>query len=315
MDIRNVCLVGGSGFVGRSVADQVAATGANVRVITRSRPRAMDLAVLPTVEIVVADVHDTAALARAFEGMDAVVNLVGILHETRRQTFQGCHVELPAKVVEACHSAGVQHLVHVSALGASATGPSEYQRSKAEGEARIRATAGVLPFTIFRPSVVFGERDRFLNLFATLARLFPVIALGGASARFQPIWVEDVARCVSGALGEPRHFGQTYELGGPDVRTLEELVRFVCATLGKRRMVVALPHALATMQALVLEILPGKLLTRDNLRSMSVDNVCTAPFPAAFGFKPAALEAIVPEYLADDRTRARYSRYRSYAGR
>jgi NADH dehydrogenase len=146
-------------------------------------------------------------------------------------------------------------------------------------------------------------------------RLFPVIALGGASARFQPIWVEDVARCVTGALGEPRHFGQTYELGGPEVRTLEELVRFVCATLGKRRIVVALPQALAMIQAMALEILPGKLLTRDNLRSMSVDNVCSGPFPAEFGFKPAALEAIVPEYLADDRSRARYSRYRYYAGR
>lgn len=315
MEIRNVCLVGGSGFVGRSVADQLAATGANVRVITRSRPRAMDLAVLPTVEIVVADAHDSPALARAFEGMDAVVNLVGILHETRRQTFQGCHVELPAKVVEACHSAGVMHLVHMSSLGASATGPSEYQRSKAEGEARIKASAGVLPVTILRPSVIFGEKDGFLNLFATLVRLFPVIPLGSAGARFQPIWVEDVARCVTAALGEPRHFGQAYELGGPDVRTLEELVRFVCATLGKRRLVVPLPQPLAAMQALVLEFLPGKLLTRDNLRSMSVDNVCAGPFPAAFGFEPAALEAIVPEYLADDRSRARYSRYRYYAGR
>jgi uncharacterized protein YbjT (DUF2867 family) len=315
MDIRNVCLVGGSGFVGRSVADHLAANDIGIRVITRSRPRAMDLAVLPTAEIVVADVHDTAALARAFEGMDAVVNLVGILHETRRETFQACHVELPARIVEACHSAGVQQLVHMSSLGASASGPSAYQRSKAEGEARIKATAGVLPFTILRPSVIFGERDRFLNLFATFLRVLPVFPLAGAHARFQPIWVEDVARCVAGVLGEAQHFGQTHELGGPDVRTLEELVRFVATTLGVRRAIVPLPHALGWLQAVTLEFFPGKPMTRDNLRSMSVDNVCAGPFPAMFGFKPAALDAIVPGYLAGDRARARYSRYRYRAGR
>ncbi len=315
MEIASACIVGGSGFVGSAVADHLCARGLRVRVLTRSRPRAMRLAVLPTVEIMVCNPHEPAELARAFDGMDAVVNLVGILHEGGPRTFRANHVELPRTVAQACTRAGVQQLLHMSALGADAAGPSAYQRSKGEGEAAVRAAAGTIPLTIFRPSVIFGEGDNFLNLFATLVRLFPVIPLAAAGARFQPIWVEDVARCFAESVGNPLAFGAVYELGGPKVYTLEELVRFVAATLGRKRAIVRLPAPLGTLQAFVLEHLPGALMTRDNLRSMSVDNVCAGPFPAAFGFKPAALEAIVPEYLAGSVARSRYSRYRHYAGR
>ena len=315
MQIASACIVGGSGFVGSAVADHLCARGLRVRVLTRSRPRAMRLAVLPTVEIMVCNPHEPAELARAFDGMDAVVNLVGILHEGGPRTFRANHVELPRTVAQACTRAGVQQLLHMSALGADAAGPSAYQRSKGEGEAAVRATAGTIPLTIFRPSVIFGEGDNFLNLFATLVRLFPVIPLAAAGARFQPIWVEDVARCFAESVGNPLAFGAVYELGGPKVYTLEELVRFVAATLGRKRAIVRLPAPLGTLQAFVLEHLPGALMTRDNLRSMSVDSVCAGPFPAAFGFKPAALEAIVPEYLAGSVARSRYSRYRHYAGR
>ena len=315
MDISNVCIVGGSGFVGRALAEQLAPRGVGVRIVTRNRPRAMALSVLPTAEIVVADPHDTAALARAFENMDAVVNLVGILHEGGRQTFQSCHVEMPAKVVEACHSAGVQHLLHMSALGASEKAPSEYLRSKAAGENAVRGAAGILPFTIFRPSLIFGEGGGFLERFATFARLFPLIPLPAANARVQPIWVEDVARCMVGALGDARHFGRAYELCGPKPYTLAELQRFIARTLGRKPAIVALPGGIATLQALVLEHLPGKLLTRDNLRSLEVDGTCSQPFPAIFGFKPSPLEVVVPEYLVGSSARARYARYRQGAGR
>jgi uncharacterized protein YbjT (DUF2867 family) len=315
MDISSVCIVGGSGFVGRAVADHLSGEGVRVRIITRSRPRAMPLAVLPTLELVVADPHDTHALARAFEGMDAVVNLVGILHEGGGQTFQACHVELPRKVVEACHSAGVRQLAHMSSLGASETGPSRYQRSKGAGEAEVRRAAGPLPVTILRPSVIFGEGDRFLNTFARLTRLFPVIPLAGAGARFQPIWVEDVARCFAHVLGNSRAFGQAYEIGGPKQYTLEELVRYVARLGGRDPAILRLAGAAAMLQAFVLEHLPGPMMTRDNLRSMSVDNVCSQPFPAIFGFEPAPLEVIAPVYLAGGGARARYPQYRHTAGR
>jgi NADH dehydrogenase len=240
---------------------------------------------------------------------------VGILHPRRGQDFASVHAELPRKIAHACHAAGVLHLLHMSALGAAENGPSEYLRSKARGEAALRREAGILPYTIFRPSVIFGEGDRFLNLFARLARLFPLLPLARATARFQPIWVEDVARCFVAALGDLRTFGQAYELCGPKAYTLAELVRFASEVSGHRRRILPLPDALGRLQAAVFERLPGKLMTRDNLRSMSVNNVCSAPFPAIFGFEPATLEAVAPQYLAGSTSRDRYNQYRHSAGR
>ncbi|HEX4779293.1 MAG TPA: complex I NDUFA9 subunit family protein [Usitatibacter sp.] len=315
MDIESVCIIGGTGFVGRSVADHIAARGMRVRVVTRSAPRARGLLVLPTLEVMVASPHDEKDLERAFDGMDAVVNLAGILHESGRATFEAVHAELPRKIVKACRAAGVLQLLHMSALGASADGPSKYQRSKAAGEQAVRAALDMAAFTIFRPSVIFGEHDRFLNLFASLVRVFPVVPLAGAKTRFQPVWVEDVARAFAGSLGNPAVAGRTYALCGPRAYTLEELVRFVATTVGRRPGIVALPPALATLQAMVFEHLPGKLVTRDNLASMKVDNVCADPWPAELGFKPSSLEAVAAEYLADAAMRGRYQRFRHFAGR
>jgi NADH dehydrogenase len=315
MDINRICIFGGTGFVGRAIVDQAYARGLQVRVVTAYPPKAMPIAVVPTVELFVGDVFDDRTLERACEDVDAVINLVGILHPSRGKGFEAVHVELPRRIAAACHAAGVQQLLHMSALGADASGPSEYQRSKGRGEAALRQAAGILPWTIFRPSVIFGEGDRFLNLFATLARAFPVIPLAGAQARFQPIWVEDVARCFVQSLGDTRVFGQAFNLCGPRAYSLEELVSFVASTLGLRRRIWPLPPGLARLQAFTLEHLPGKLMTRDNLASMSVDNTCADAFPAIFGFEPAPLEAVAPLYLAGASTRSRYQRYRHAAGR
>jgi uncharacterized protein YbjT (DUF2867 family) len=315
MDIDSLCLIGGTGFVGRSIAEHASSQGLRVRVVTRSAPRARALLVLPTVETMVADPHDERSLGRCLENMDAVVNLAGILHEGAGATFESVHVELPRKIAHACRAAGVRRFLHMSALAASTDAPSAYLRSKARGEKAAREGAAELSLTIFRPSVIFGEHDRFLNLFATLVRIFPVLPLGGARARFQPVWVEDVARCFVAALADPRTSGETYELGGPRVCTLEEMVRFVAAAVGRTPRIVALPDALAVLQAFVLEHLPGALITRDNLRSMSVDNVCAGPFPEVFGFQPSSLESAASAYLADPGSRARYQRFRNYAGR
>jgi NADH dehydrogenase len=315
MDISRICIFGGTGYVGRVVVAQAYARGMRVRVLTRYLGNATPIAVIPTAEIVVGDVYDDATLESACMDMDAVVNLVGILHPSRGRGFDDVHAALPARIARACHRAGVQHILHMSALGADEKGPSEYQRSKARGEAALRQEAGILPWTVFRPSVIFGEGDRFLNMFAKLVRAFPVIPLASAQSRFQPIWVEDVARCFVRALGDTRTFGQTYSLCGPKAYTLEELVRFVAKTIGQERRIVPLSPALARLQAFMLEHAPGKLMTRDNLRSMSVDNVCEAPFPAIFGFEPSPLEAVAPLYLAGQSTRERYNRFRHAAGR
>jgi NADH dehydrogenase len=276
--------------------------------------RARHLTVLPTLEVMVADVNDEAGLARSLEGMDAAINLVGILVPRGRATFRSSHVDLPRRIGALSMKAGVQRILHMSALGASTTGPSEYQRSKGEGEEAVKTGPSEIAWTIFRPSVIFGEHDGFLNMFASLARISPFIPLACAQSRFQPIWVEDVARCFVEALRDSRTFRQAYDLCGPRVYTLEQLVRFAAATSGHPRRILRLPNSASQLQAFAFEHLPGKILTRDNLRSMTVDNVCHGPFPAVFGFAPSAMEAVVPEYLAGH-LRARYDQFRHNAGR
>ena len=312
---RNVVILGGTGFVGRSLARRLCAEGRHVRILTRDRLNAQALKVLPTVEIVVANPQDDTALAHAFEGMDVVVNLVAILHQGRRASFQAVNVDLPRKVAGACRASGVPRLLHMSALGASESAPSEYLRSRGRGEATVREACGATALTIFRPSVIFGADDRFVNLFATLARVFPVIPLAGAQARFQPVWVEDVARAMAASIDEPRTFGQTYELGGPQTWTLAEILAFVIGLSGRSRLIVGLPDWAARLQARVFEWLPGPIMTRDNLLSMSVDNVCAGPFPEVFGFRPASMQSIVPDYLAAGGRQSRFGDFRHRAGR
>jgi len=315
MDIQTVCIIGGAGFVGRSIADQACAAGHRVRVVTRSRPRARELTVLPTLEVVVADVNGDAGLERALDGMDAVINLSGVLYPRRGSSFQQVHAELPRRIAYAAMKAGVRRMLHMSSLGAGGNAPSEYLRSKGDGEVAVRSGPSEVERTVFRPSVIFGEHDDFLNMFATMARISPVVPLARAQTRFQPIWVEDVARCFVTSLEDPRTFGQAYDLCGPRVYTLEGLMRFVIDTLGIKRKIAALPDSIAQVQAFTLEHLPGRLMTRDNLRSMTVDSVCSGPFPSVFGFTPSAMEAVVPQYLGQQSGRSRYDQYRHNAGR
>jgi uncharacterized protein YbjT (DUF2867 family) len=306
---ENILVVGGSGFVGRHLVAALAARGAKVTVPTRRRDRAKHLILLPTVDVVEADVRDQKALKRLAEGRDAVINLAGILHGPG---FMATHVELAQGVVNACHSAGVKRLLHMSALGADPNGPSDYMRSKGLGEQVVLA-ADDLEVSVFRPSVIFGPEDRFLNLFARLAQFFPVLALGSPEARFQPVYVGDVVRAFVAALDDRDAAGKRYELCGPREYTLRQLVEFVCAVTGRRRLIVGLPDGLSYLQAWFFELLPVKLLTRDNYHSMQVPNVCDAPFP--FGIHPVALEAAAPSWLAPAGPRERYPRLRWKAKR
>jgi len=303
--MKNVVVLGGSGFVGRYVVNELTAQEEPVIVPTRWREGAKHLIVLPTVDVVEADVHDPAALVALCADAWAVINLVGILHGD----FQRVHVELARKLISACQTAGVKRLLHLSALNASKEGPSRYLRSKGEAEEMVAASG--LNWTIFRPSVIFGREDRFLNLFAQLQSIFPVMLLGCADARFQPVFVEDVARAVAHSLRDETTFGQRYQLCGPKVYRLRELVQYAGEVTGRRRPIAPLPHVLAELQAAVLEHLPGRLMTRDNIASMQVDNVCDCPFPAAFGGRPVPLETIVPTYLGPAASRDRYAEYRT----
>ena len=310
---RSILVVGGSGYVGRCVVTRLVADGWRVVVPTRRRDNARDLFLLPTVDVVEADVNQAAELARLAQGATAVINLVGILNETGGQTFARAHVELPKRVIAACASAGVRRLVHMSALNADPAGPSRYLRSKGEAEAAV--TASGLDWTIVQPSVIFGRGDAFLNLFAKVLRIAPVMALARADARFQPVFVGDVAECIVRALSLTATIGRKYPLCGPKVYTLGELVRYVGEVTDARRPIIPLGRKLGALQAFALELLPGALMSRDNLASMERDSVCGCDFPQVFGFQPQTLETVAPTYLGPDATRSHYDEYRLRGGR
>ena len=306
---QRIVVAGGSGFVGSHVVAKLSAAGHDVIVLTRRRERARRLLLLPTVRVVEADPYDPVALGRWMHEATAAINLVGLLHQRGHTTFERVHVEFPRTFTAACRAAGVARIVHMSAVGASADASSAYLRSKAAGEAAV-AESG-LAWTIFRPSVVFGRGDSFLTLFAKLALVFPVIPLACAHARFQPVFVGDVAACFTQAVVDDQTIGKRYALCGPKVYTLEELVRYVADTSGHPRSILPLGPGLANLQARVMEWLPGPLLTRDNLASMQQDSVCEGPFPAEFGIMPAPLEAIAPEYLAPFALHSRFDPFRA----
>ena len=318
-----VLVLGGTGFVGTALCERLQRAGVRVTVPTRRRRAAQHLLPMPGVLPVEADVHEAAALARLLPGHDAVVNLVAILHGSEA-AFKRVHVALPRALAVACAQTGVRRLVHVSALGASAQGPSRYQRSKARGEAVLweAAHAGQIDLTVLRPSVIFGAGDRFLNLFARLQRLLPVMALAGAEARLQPVWVGDVAQAILRCLQDDATIGQTYELAGPGVWTLRQLVqaagRWSGVRGGRGRPVIGLPPALGRLQAAALELLPGPpLMSRDNLDSLRVDNVASGALPGlqALGVQPAPLPPIAMRYLGEASEQALLDGYRRTAGR
>ena len=315
MTIKRICMLGGTGFVGRHITRQLVERGCDVRLLTRDRERAKHLLVLPSAEVIAANVHDPAALERQFAGMDAVINLVGILHESRKNSFDNAHVQLTQKVLDACRAVGVKRVLHMSALKAGPDAPSAYLRSKAEAEKRVLAfrQANYGETTIFRPSVIFGHGDSFINLFAKLIRTLPVVVLACPNARFQPIHVEDVARAFVDSLDQARTFGQAYDLCGPRIYTLREIIKLIAALLGKRRLIIGLGDRLSYLQAWLMEWLPVKLMTRDNYYSMQVDSICDCEFP--FDFQPSTLESVVPDYLAGASPRGKYALFRHRAGR
>lgn len=300
MTPRRIVLTGGRGFVGSTVAHRLAAAGHDLVIPSRSPHNAGPLGALPNVAVVAADIHDDAELDRLFADADAVINFVGVLHSKSGDPwgpdFNRAHVTLPRRIVAACQRQNVARLLHISALGAGSDAPSQYQRSKAAGENEIRAAGDSPAWTMLRPSVIFGPGDSFLNLFDTLTRYFPVLPLAGAHARFQPVYVEDVAEVMVRCLDTPATAGQIFELGGPRQYTLKELVETVCRLTGRKRLVVPLPESLGMAQAALLECLPQPPMSRDNLRSMRVDNI-THGAPLPFGLEPHALEDIAPGYL------------------
>lgn len=320
MHIQTIGIFGGTGFVGSFLANELVERGYSLKLFTRSRERARELWPLPNTRVVEFNIYDENAVAGHLAGCDAVINLAGILNEKgdNGAGFRRVHTELTRLIIKACGEANVKRYLHMSALNADPFGPSYYLRTKGEGEnAAMAAHDDGLPSTVFRPSVIFGPRDDFFNRFATLLKLSPfVFPLACASARFQPVYVGDVAEAFIRCLTDRATFGQRYDLGGPEEKTLLEIVRYVAKLTHTRRLIIPLGSALSKLQANVLEYVPGKPFSRDNLRSTTEDSVCRGDNGlVTLGIEPTSIGEIVPTYLGGRYERMRYYNLRTAARR
>jgi uncharacterized protein YbjT (DUF2867 family) len=298
---RRVTVLGASGFLGRYIVRHLAEEGAVIAAVSRHASDAGFLKPMGDVGQITpidADIQDDQALEAVVAGAEIVVNAVGILFERGRQSFEALHARLPVRIAAAAQKAGAKQILHVSAIGADAQAPSSYGRSKAAGEAELRAA---FPSAIvLRPSLVFGPEDEFFNRFAALARLSPVLPLvGGGTTRFQPVFVADVAAAAVAALASPDAQGGIYQLGGPRIYTFRELMELMLREIGRRRLLVSVPYGLAAFEAWFLEFMPKPLLTRDQLRMLRRDTVVSPGSSGlgALGIEPTALELVLPTYL------------------
>ena len=296
----SICLLGGTGFVGRHLAARLALQDVNVKILTRSPARHRELLVLPNVSLAVVNIHDPEILKREFAGCDAVINLVGILNERghRGKGFDQVHLELVRKILGACASAGVPRLLHMSALNAAEDAPSYYLRSKGRAAALVLEAEDPPHATVFEPSVIFGAGDSFINRFAALLTKVPgIFPLACPRARFAPVYVGDVVEAFVRSLNLRASFGQRYSLCGPKIYTLRELVRYTARVMGLHRVIIGLPRPLSWLQAAIMEWLPGKPFSLDNYRSLKLDSVCKQNGFGALGIEPISLEAVAPGSL------------------
>lgn len=314
----SVCILGGTGFLGTRLAARLLKDNHRVTVLSRDRELHKHLLVLPGLVLENCDVYDEAQLSERLRGKDVVVNLIGILNERwfGGAGFRRAHTELTRTLLLAARSANVGRLLQVSALGAAVDAPSHYLRSKGEAEKSIRELGGTLDWTIFQPSVMFGPGDTFLNRFARLLGSAPgVLPLARPNARFQPVFVDDVVDAMLRSLRGGTSSRQTYQLGGPQIYTLREVVRLVAKVTGQRCWILGLPNGLGLLQAVVCDFVPGRPFSTDNYRSLKIDSVCTEDGFARLKLQPHSMAASARQYVGALEDNARLSIDRAATGR
>jgi uncharacterized protein YbjT (DUF2867 family) len=318
MRLLSLCILGGTGFLGTRLVARLIKDGHQVTVLSRDREQHKHLLVLPGLTLDNCDVYEEAQLSERFRGKDVVINLVGILNERGfgGGGFRRAHTELARCVLQAARSAGVARLLQMSALKASIDAPSYYLRTKGEAEQLIREQSATLDWTIFQPSVMFGPGDSFLNRFAGLLASIPLVfPLAKPNARFQPVFVDDVIDAMLRCLHGGSSSRQTYELGGPTVYTLREIVGLVAAITGQHRWIIGLPDFAAWLQAQLMNFVPGRPFSSDNYRSLKVDSVCTEDGFAKLKLKPHSMVASARQFLGALEDNKRLSHDRAAAGR
>lgn len=317
MKIENICILGGTGFVGHHLARSLSKLGCQLRVLTRYPHRHRDL-VSREIAVCAVDLEDEAQLRTQFTGMDAVIYLPGLHNESGNDGsgFRHVHVELPRKVVEICQAVGVPRLLHMSALRAGdPNAQSYYLRTKGAGEDAVHSTAGrSLAVTSFRPSVIFGPGDNFLQYFAGLLRIAPVFPLPCSDSQLSPVYVGDVVQAFIQSLADPNSFGQRYDLCGPRVYTLRAIVEYLAQILEVKRIIIPLQPKHAQLQAKIMEKIPGKPFSMDNYLSLQIASICPEGHTLPFGIIPTPLEEIVPYYIGNRSQRRHYMNFRVQAG-
>lgn len=309
---QKICLIGGSGFVGTELASQLINKRHSVRVLSRDLRKMKSLRVVPSIDVVQIDPYDVSSLAAAIDGQDVVVNLVGILNTSigKGGSFEEAHVNLASNILDACQSSGVKRLIQISSLKADAeSGPSEYLRSK--GRAVDLLQQSDLDLTVFCPSVIFGNGDGLFTRFANLLQAMPFMPLACPDARFAPVYVGDVATRVVHAIEDPETIGQSYNLCGPDIMSLREIVEYTAEALDIHRPIFGLPDTVARAQAFVMELIPGKPFSRDNYQSLQVDSICES----GESTMPTSVKKIVPTYIGKMNRQSRLQHYREKARR
>jgi uncharacterized protein YbjT (DUF2867 family) len=317
MKLLSVGILGGSGFLGTRLVARLIRDGHRVTVLSRDRERHKHLLVLPGLTLENCDVYDAAQLSERLRGKDVVINLVGILNERGfgGGGFRRAHTELTRVILQAARSAGVPRLLQVSALKAAVDAPSYYLQSKGAAERLIRDSVN-LDWAIFQPSVMFGPGDSFLNRFAALLASLPfAFPLARADARFQPVFVDDVIEALLRCLHSPSTVGRTYQLGGPQVYTLREIVELVAKLTGQRKWIVGLPDVVSRLQGFVMNFVPGRPFSSDNYKSLTIDSVCTEDGFAKLGIRPQSMVASARQYLGSFEDNARLSQNRAAVGR
>lgn len=308
-----IVIFGGTGFVGRHLVARLVAAGHDVLVPSRNRSMQRELHIVPQARVINVDVYSDAALRELLQGAHAVINLIGILNERGRNGcgFEAAHTGFTKKLIAACQASGTRRLLQMSALNAG-RGRSHYLRTRGEAEAAVKASG--LDWTIFQPSVIFGPGDGLFARFAGLLKLAPVLPLARAGAKFAPVHVGDVAEAFARALTQPASIGQTYELYGPEVLTLAQIVQYTAQCMGRRRAVLPLPDSIGRIQAALMDFVPGKPFSTDNFLSLQLDSVGGIDGLHRLGIEPTPISAVVPALLGQDPQQRRLDRFRRSRG-
>jgi len=313
--IKRIAILGGTGFVGRSLCNRLSQDGYELKILTRSREyNRDDLIVLPGLELVQTNIHDAEKLKQHLADCDAVINLIGILNEKGNsgKGFKHAHVELVEKLISACRDNGIKRLLQMSALNADAVnGKSHYLRTKGEAEDLLHSNNAGINVTSFRPSIIFGENDSFFNRFANLLKMTPLFfPLACHATKFSPVYVLDVAEIMARSLNNPESFNKKYHLCGPKTYSLKELVNYTAQTLDLKRSIISLNDILSRIQATVFDFVPGKPFSTDNYLSAKIDSVCDCNDLTQYKIQPTTIESIVPQYLNNTSYRSAYMQFR-----